>query len=142
MRSFGEPACRRPLELSVIRSMARAFSLFLLVTLPGCQYLQDRVRECDHVQVDLVHLRLQGEPVNLVPEHEPYSTGNLVYPGQTRSLTLCVERGDIKRFRVGIGQRTIAITNCAVSRATYEYEATGPLRVVFTDHDTLECQGW
>ena len=142
MRSFGEPACRRPWSDSVTRSMSRAFALLLLTTLPGCQYLQDRVRACDHVQVELVHLRLQGQPVNLVPEHEAYSTENLVHPGQKRSLTLCVERGDIKRFRVGIGQRTIAITNCAVSRATYEYEATGPLRVVFTDHDTLECQGW
>jgi hypothetical protein len=142
VRSFDDPAHRRPWSDLVIRLMARAFSLLLLVTLPGCQYLQDRVRECAHVQVDLVHLRLQGQPVNLVPEHEPYSNENLVYPGQTRSLTLCVERGDIKRFRVGLGQNTIAITNCAVSRATYEYEATGPLRVVFTDHDTLECQGW
>jgi hypothetical protein len=122
--------------------MARAFALFLVVTLPGCQYVQDRVRQCDHVQVDLVHLRLLGQPVNLVPEHEAYSNENLVFPGQTRSLSLCVERGDIKRFRVGLGQNTIAITNCAVSRSTYEYEATGPLRVVFTDHDTLECQGW
>ena len=124
------------------RILARALALVLMVSLPGCQYVQDRVRACDHVQVELVHLRFQGEPANIVQESEAYSLDNLVYPGHSRTITQCVERGDIKRFRVGIGQRTIAITNCAVSRATYEYEATGPLRVVFTDHDTLECQGW
>lgn len=127
---------------AVARFLAHALAVLLMVSLPGCQYVQDRVRACDHVQVELAHQRFRGEPANLVQESEAYATENLVYPGHSRTITQCIERGDIKRFRAGIGQNTIAITNCAVGHATYEYEATGPLRVVFTDHDTLECQGW
>ncbi len=123
------------------RSASRALVLLLLAVLPGCQYVQDRLRECDHVQLELVHRRFQGEPVNLVAEHEVYGDENLLQPGQSRTLTLCIERGDVKRFRIGIGQRTLAIANCAVSRSTYEYEAS-VLRVLWTDHDTLVCEGW
>ena len=123
------------------RPASCALVLLLLLALPGCQYVQDRLRACEHVQVELVHRRFQGEPVNLVAEEEAYADDNLLRPGQSRTLTLCVERGDAKRFRVGIGQRTLAITNCAVSRSTFEYEAS-VLRVLWTDHDTLVCEGW
>jgi hypothetical protein len=125
----------------VLRLSSRAAVLGLLLVLPGCDYVQDRFRECKHVRVELVHRRVLGEPVNLVPEHEAYALSNLVVPGQSRGMDLCVERGDVKRFRVGIGGQTKAITNCVVSRSTYEYEAS-VLRVVWTDHDTLLCEGW
>jgi len=114
--------------------------LAVLVALPGCDWVQDRFRECRHLRIDLVNRGGSGQPVNLVLEGERYGDENLVPWLSSRRVEVCAERGDVKRFRAGRGDQTVAIANCVVTRPTYEYEFN-VVRVVF-DRDALDCENW
>lgn len=106
----------------------------------GCDYVQDRLRSCGHLQVDLVNSEQSLGPVSLFAEGEIASAAGLLESGASRRLLLCVERGDAKRFRALRGAETLAVANCVVSRARYEYEAT-VARVVW-DPRGLVCENW
>jgi hypothetical protein len=112
----------------------------LLLALPGCDFVQDRFRECRHLRIDLENRGGSGQPVNLVLEGERYGDENLVPWLASRRVEVCAERGDVKRFRAGRGDQTLAISNCVVTRPTYEYEHT-VARVVW-DRGELGCENW
>jgi hypothetical protein len=122
------------------RNRIKAMALAGLLFLPGCDFVQDRFRECRHLQVDLENRGGSGAPVNLVLEGERYGEDNVVPWLASRRVQVCAERGDVKRFRAGRGDQTIAIANCVVTRPTYEYEFN-VARVVF-DRDALDCENW
>jgi hypothetical protein len=123
------------------RRLVKAMALAgLLLGLAGCDWTQDRFRECRHLRVDLKNQGSSGDPINLVMEEETYGDANLVPWLSTRRVEVCVERGDVKRFRAGKGNETLFIANCVVTRPTYEYEFN-VARVVF-DRNVLDCENW
>lgn len=122
------------------RWTVRAMAVAGLLSLPGCDYVQDRFRECRPLHIDLENRGGSGQSVNLVLEGESYADANLVPWLESRRVQVCAERGDVKRFRAGRGNETLFIVNCVVTRPTYEYEAT-LVRVVW-DRGELGCENW
>jgi hypothetical protein len=120
-------------------------ALLAVVTLatPSCQLLdwvQDRARNCERVQIDLVNRSLVAQPVNIAIDSESYADANLLRAGQTRQVTECVEEGNRKRFRAGRGGVTLDIVNCVVMREDFEREFERA-RVVW-DNERLYCENW
>lgn len=122
------------------RRLVKTMALAALLALPGCDWVQDRFRECRHLRIDLENRGGSGQPVNLVLEGERYANENLVPWLSSRRVEVCAERGDVKRFRAGRSDETLAIANCVVTRPTYEYE-NNVARVVF-DRERLDCENW
>jgi hypothetical protein len=106
----------------------------------GCDYVQDRFRDCRHLRIDLINDVRNGPSLNMTLEPEAYAQANLVAPGATRQVEVCAERGDRKRFRVGQNDYTLDIANCVVSRDPHEYEFTVS-RVLWDGHRLL-CENW
>ena len=122
------------------RNRIKAMALAGLVFLPGCDFVQDRFRECRHLRIDLENRGGSGQSVNLVLEGERFGDDNVVPWLASRRVEVCAERGDVKRFRAGRSDQTLAIANCVVTRPTYEYE-TNVARVVW-DRGELGCENW
>jgi hypothetical protein len=118
------------------------FSLLLLATATAvqCDYIQDRFRECRHLRIDLINDVRNGPTLNMTLEPEVFAAANRVGPGATRQVAICAERGDRKRFRVGVNDSTLDIANCVVSRDPHEYEFT-VVRVLWDGHRLL-CENW
>ena len=112
----------------------------LLLLASGCDWMQDRFRECGHQTVELLNSEQSIGPVAILAEGERDSDEAILASGASRRLELCVERGDAKRFRAVQGGATVAVANCTVSRARYQYEAT-IVRVVW-DARGLVCENW
>jgi hypothetical protein len=115
----------------------------VLLALPGCNLLdwaQDRARNCERLQVDLLNRSLVAEPVNIAEDGASYSDDNLLRAGQARSVEECVEDGDRKRFRAGRGGATLDIVNCVVLRQGFEHEFERA-RVVW-ENEQLYCENW
>lgn len=119
---------------------AACAALLALASSVGCDWVQDRFRSCGHLQVDLVNSEQAIEQVSILAEGEQPTAERVLASGSSRRLLLCVERGDAKRFRAMRGGDVLAIANCVVSRARYEYEAT-VARVVW-DARGLVCENW
>lgn len=122
------------------RRLTLSASVLALLGLSGCDYVQDRFRECRHLRIDLENRGGSGQPVNLVLEGERFADDNLVPWLASRRVEVCAERGDVKRMRAGRNDQTLAIANCVVTRPTYEYE-TNVARVVW-DRGELACENW
>jgi hypothetical protein len=122
------------------RWMIKTFALAGLLVLPGCDWVEDRFQTCSRLDVDLENRGGSGQAVHLALEHETYGPENLVPWLSTRRVEVCVERGDVKRFRAGMGSETFFIANCAVSRNEDEFEFN-VARVVW-DRGELACENW
>lgn len=122
------------------RWMIKTFALAGLLGLTGCDWLGDVFQTCSRLGVDLINQGNSGEPIHLALEQETYGQENLVPWLSTRHVEVCVERGDVKRFRAGIGSETFFIANCAVSRTEFELEFN-VARVVW-DRGVLTCENW
>jgi hypothetical protein len=105
-----------------------------------CDEIQDRFRTCGHLQVDLINDDQSISPISILAEDEQPFPEAILASGASRRRLLCVERGDAKNFRAIRGGDTIAVANCVVSRARYEYESTVS-RVVW-DPRGLGCENW
>ena len=92
------------------------------------------------MQVDLLNSEQSIDPVGILADGEQPFAEAVLASGSSRSLSLCVERGDAKRFRALRGAAVLAVANCVVSRAPYEYE-TAVARVVW-DPRGLVCENW
>src|SRR5262245_31817044 len=115
-------------------------TVLLALTFTGCDWFQDRFRQCGHMQVDLLNSEQSIEPISVLVEDEQAFPGAELASGASRRRLLCVERGDAKRFRAMRGSETLATANCVVSRSRYEYEST-IARVVW-DPRGLVCENW
>ncbi len=115
--------------------------LLLLAALSGsCDYIQDRFRSCGHLRVDLINDPQAGSSVYILVEGESPTLDRLLASGASRQLVLCVELGDRKRFRVIRDGDPVAVANCVVSKARYEYE-TSIARVIWYPSG-LACENW
>jgi hypothetical protein len=125
---------------------ARANRLLILAVacaFAGCGPLDERLKTCRDLRLDLVNALPSEGAIHIAVEGEGFSTQTLlpaVPGGSSRSLTLCVEKGDRKRFRAGQGDTVVAVATCVVSRTANDLEAA-TARVVWTSQGLL-CQGW
>jgi hypothetical protein len=124
----------------VIPTAARALALVALLALPGCDWVQDRFRECRPLRIDLENRFGSEPPVNMILDGELYADSNLVPWLTSRRVQVCAELGDVKRFLVGRGNVTLDSQNCAVSHHPEEFEHT-IVRVAW-DHGQLLCENW
>src|SRR6185436_9282753 len=103
-----------------------------------CGWMDDHF-ECGNQTVELLNSDQAIVPVAILFEEESLPEREaLLVSGASRRLAVCVERGDAKRFRAVRGGETLAVANCVVSRARYEFEAT-VVRVVW-DARGLVCE--
>ena len=83
-------------------------------------------------------------PVHIAQEGEALSNDVTLLPavagGSTRSISVCGERGDRKRFRAAYGNVVVATATCVVSHSTEELESI-TARVVWTNQGLL-CENW
>jgi hypothetical protein len=123
--------------------------LLLAVPLSGCEFfdwLKTRFQTCRDVQIDLVNLRQTGKATYLIGPDERFLAENLVEPGASRRVILCLDRGNRKKFLAGrnddgVGDVEIIDTvNCVVSRTSSGYEGE-TIRVVWGPQG-FTCEGW
>jgi hypothetical protein len=102
----------------------------------GCQYF-DRL-ECRDVLVRITNSQQVTQPVNLAAPDEAFTDANLLHPGQSRELLLCLDRGESTRFRAGKDGREIGIVQCVPTKADY---AGTFVSVIWTFQGFL-CENW
>lgn len=110
----------------------------------ACDSLENRLKTCRTLRVDLVNALPSEGAVHIAAESEPLSNDVTLLPavpgGSTRSIELCVEKGDRKRFRAAYGNVIVAEATCVVSRTADELQAA-TARVVWGNRGLL-CEGW
>ena len=116
-------------------------ALLALVSL-GCS-LEQRLKSCRDLRIDLVNALPSEGPVHIAAEGEPLSDSTLlpaIAGGSSRSIVECVERGDSKRFRAAYGTQVVAVVACTVSHSSSDLEGA-TARVVWGKQG-LACEGW
>jgi hypothetical protein len=123
---------RRPSALALPLAAA-------LLSSTACDWLEDRLKTCEDVRTDLVNGYPTFGPIHIAGPDEPFSEATYLLPGASRRITVCLERGDRKKFRAAqADQETVDVVHCVALRATYEDEV---LRV-FWNGRGLACVGW
>jgi hypothetical protein len=100
--------------------------------------LSERFKTCEDTPVDLVNSQQTREEVHIVGPEEVITEENHMASGASRTIYLCIERGDRKRFRVERDGEIIAVVNCVASYSSYE---TRRVSVIWTPSG-LACEGW
>ena len=110
----------------------------------ACNDLENRLKTCRDFRVDLVNALPSEGDVHIAQDGEPLSNAVTLLParagGSSRSISVCAERGDRKRFVAAYGNVIVASATCVVSHATEELEVV-TARVSWTSQG-LVCQGW
>ena len=123
-----------------MKGWAPKAAVLAALLLANCAWVQDRFRCCGHMAIALLNSELSIGPVEILAEDERESADLLLASGASRRLSLCVERGDSKRFRALRAGETVAVSNCVVTRSRDEFEST-VARVVW-DARGLVCENW
>jgi hypothetical protein len=114
--------------------------LACLTGLGGCDLVEDHLRTCGSLRVDLTNSQQARLPVHLAAENESFSADTLLASGASRRIVLCVERGDRKAFRAMRDGDVIGATTCVVSKARQEYESS-IARVIWAPGG-FRCENW
>jgi hypothetical protein len=113
-----------------------------LLGLSGCDTvddLKDRFKTCQDTVVVLENNPQSIQPVYMIGPDEQFFLGSRLRSGEQRPISICLEKGDHKRFRVYAEDGSlIAASDCAASLSNYE--AHHP--VVTWTPDGLQCIGW
>jgi hypothetical protein len=114
----------------------------LALACAGCDgvadYLTNRFKTCEDVRVDLVNSEQSRFPIHITGPGESRTAATLLQSGQSRSISLCLERGDRKRFLAANDAEVVATVNCVAFKASYEGSF---VRVLWTPAG-LVCQDW
>jgi len=95
-------------------------------------------KTCSDARIELANSQQSRETVNLVPPGEDPSPDNLLAPGESRRIELCLSKGDRRGFRVVRDGATLATATCVASLASYE-----PLVIrVGYGPGGISCEGW
>ncbi len=114
--------------------------LLAMLAAPSCDYLDDRLKTCSDLQIDLVNSRQSGSPVSIAAEGEGASPETYLEPGATRRTVECVHRGDRRTYRVFEGTTVVGQATCVVSRGREALDAV-VARVEWLPGG-LRCQNW
>src|SRR5437764_1292179 len=82
--------------------------------------LDDRFKSCRDTPVDLINSEQTVEEVHIVGPDEFINEDNHMKSGASRTISMCIERGDRVKFRVERDGDIIAMVNCVASRSSYE----------------------
>jgi hypothetical protein len=109
----------------------------------GCDgvadYLGNRFKTCQDVRVDLVNSEQSRFPIHVTGPGESATSENLLKSGQDRSISLCLEEGDRKRFlAVDTNLQVVQAINCVAFKSNYE----GLFVKVVWSPAGLLCQDW
>jgi len=108
----------------------------------GCDgvadYLTNRFKTCEDVRVDLVNSEQSRFPIYLTGPGESRAESTFLQSGQKRSISLCLERGDAKRFLAHDDSAVVATINCVAFKASYEGSF---VRVIWSPAGFI-CQDW
>ena len=115
-------------------------ALACLTGLGGCDFVEDHLRTCGSLRVDLTNSQQARLPVHLAAETESFSADTLLVSGASRRIVLCVERGDRRAFRALRDGEVIGATTCVVSKARHEYESS-IARVIWAPGG-FRCENW
>jgi hypothetical protein len=126
----------------------RTASVLLMAALgalgPGCNDLENRLKTCRDFRVDLVNALPSEGAVHIAQEGEALSNDVTLLParagGSSRTISVCAERGDRKKFIAAYGIVQVDTATCVVSHATEELEVVSA-RVAWTNQG-LVCQDW
>ena len=125
------------------RALGAAAIALAALCLESCDALEARLKTCRDLRVDLVNALPSEGPVHIAIEGESFSGATLLPAspgGSSRSMEICVERGDRKRFRAAYGNNVVATVTCVVSRSTQDLQGV-TARVVWANTGLL-CEGW
>ena len=110
----------------------------------ACNDLENRLKTCRDFRVDLVNSLPSEGAVHIAQDGESLSNDVTLLPavpgGSSRTISVCAERGDRKRFIAAYGTVIVANATCVVSHATEELESISA-RVAWTSQG-LVCQNW
>jgi hypothetical protein len=112
-----------------------------LAALAGCDAvddLNDRFKTCQDTVITLTNGPQAIENVNIIGPGETFTGENYLASGESRQLSMCIEKGDRKRFRVAQNGVEIAAVNCVASLS--DYQAHYP-KVEWTP-EGIRCLGW
>ena len=113
-----------------------------IVGLSGCDTvddLKDRFKTCQDTIVYLENNPQSIQPVYMIGPEEQFFLESRLLSGEQRPLSLCLEKGNQKRFRVYAEDGSlIASTDCFASFT--DYEARRP--VVSWTPEGVRCVGW
>jgi len=115
-----------------------AIVLAAVVAAPGCDYLKDRTKTCQDIRVDIVNSQQTLAPIAIAGPGETFTSESVLASGASRTITLCVEKGDREEFRASLDGVVVAVARCVVERTPDE---GGSSRVVWTLQGFL-CQNW
>jgi hypothetical protein len=108
----------------------------------GCDgiadYLTNRLKTCEDVRADLINSEQSRFPVYLTGPGEDRTDSTFLESGQKRSISLCLERGDAKRFLAQSSTEVVATINCVAFKASYE----GSFVKVIWSPAGFICQDW
>jgi hypothetical protein len=126
---------------SATRALGITAAVSVLAAVSGCNVfdnLSDRLKTCMDTPIDLINSEQTRSAVNIVGPEEAIVPENLLQSGQSRRISLCIERGNRKRFRVEQDGTVLAVVNCVASFSNYE---TRVLSVIWTPRG-LTCENW
>ena len=107
----------------------------------GCDFIDDRLRTCGSLRVDVANSMQNLDPIHIASEDESFSENTLLPPGASRRLILCVERGDRHQFRaMQTDGNIVAVATCVVSKGRYEYESS--VARIEWGPGGFRCQNW
>ena len=123
----------------------RSAALLALALAGGlsCNSLENRLKTCRDLRVDLVNALPSEGPVHIARDGEGLNETTLlpaVPGGSTRTISVCVERGDRQGFVAAYGNTIVARANCVVTRGAEELESATS-RVAWRNQGLL-CEGW
>jgi hypothetical protein len=95
-------------------------------------------KTCSDAKIELANSQQSRATVHVVPPDEDPSPDNLLAPGESRDIELCLNKGDRRGFRVVLEDATLATATCVASRADYEALV---IRVSYGPGG-LSCEGW
>jgi len=124
-----------------LRGLRAGTVLIALVLGTGCGVfddLSDRFKTCEETPVDIVNSQQTRAAVHIAGPEEDFSDQNRLESGASRRISLCLERGDRKRFRVMRDGVVLEATNCVASYSSYEARTVS---VVWTPSG-IRCEGW
>lgn len=120
MRAAPSRARVRAGELGGLPMDTRATALVLGLLLAGCDYLENRFKDCSDTNVELINSQQTNAAVSIAGPGESFSDETELLPGQSRSFPMCLEKGNRKEFRALRDNAIVATVVCVATHGSYQ----------------------
>ena len=116
---------------------SRALLLFVVGALPACHYLE-KYKTCRDVRVELVNSQQTIAAVSIAAPGEDFTPQTLLVSGASREVILCLDKGDVVKFRAAVNGQEVGVARCVTTQTSYEATSVS---VIWTLQGFV-CQGW